>query len=58
MKVNLKTGNSPSRTSEGKHKEIAKLLQITVNTSKMRFFKARKQLQDKYAQLKNIRNGR
>ena len=41
-----------------KHKEIAKLLQITVNTSKMRFFKARKQLQDQYAQLKNIRNGK
>ena len=41
-----------------KHKEIAKLLQITVNTSKMRFFKARKQLQDQYGQLKNIRNGK
>lgn len=41
-----------------KHKEIAKLLQITANTSKMRFFKARKQLQDQYVQLKNIRNGK
>jgi len=40
-----------------KHKEIAKLLQITENTSKMRFFKVRKQLQGQYAELKKIRNG-
>ncbi len=39
-----------------KHKEIAKLLHITENTSKMRFFRARKQLQQQYAQLKKVKN--
>ncbi len=41
-----------------KHKEIAALLQITENTSKMRFFKARKQLQIQYSQLKKLENGK
>lgn len=39
-----------------KHKEIAKLLHITENTSKMRFFRARKQLQQQYIQLKKVKN--
>ena len=41
-----------------KHKEIAGLLKITENTSKMRFFRARKQLQDQYTQLKKLENGK
>ena len=41
-----------------KHKEIAELLKITENTSKMRFFRARKQLQDQYTQLKKLENGK
>ena len=41
-----------------KHKEIAELLKITENTSKMRFFRARKQLQAQYTQLKKLENGK
>ncbi len=41
-----------------KHKEIAELLKITENTSKMRFFRARKQLQSQYLQLKKLENGK
>ena len=41
-----------------KHKEIAKLLKITENTSKLRFFRARKQLQEQYTQLKKSENGK
>jgi len=41
-----------------KHKEIAELLKITENTSKMRFFRARKQLQEQYVQLKKMEDGK
>ncbi len=41
-----------------KHKEIAKLLKITESASRIRFFRARKQLQDKYKQLKKLENGK
>ena len=41
-----------------KHKEIAELLKITENTSKIRFFRARKQLQEQYVQLKKMEDGK
>jgi len=41
-----------------RHKEIAALLKITENTSKMRFFRARKQLQEQYVQLKKMEDGK
>ncbi len=40
-----------------KHQEIAKMLQISVNTSKSQLFKARKVLQEKIKKLNIIHNG-
>ena len=40
-----------------KHKEIAVLLKIPEQVSRMRFYRARKQLQKQYAQLKKKENG-
>jgi len=39
-----------------KHKEIAKLLHITESASRIRFFRARKQLQAQYVRLKKLKN--
>ncbi len=39
-----------------KHSEIAKLLKITESASRIRFFRARKQLQEQYTQLKKLEN--
>lgn len=41
-----------------KHKEIAKLLSITEMTSRSRYFKAKKQLQAAYTNLKNTTHGK
>ena len=40
-----------------KHKEIAELLNITESVSRLRFFRARKQLQAQYTQMKKGTNG-
>ncbi len=41
-----------------KHNEIASLLKITESASRIRFFRARKELQEKYTQLKKLENGK
>ena len=41
-----------------KHKEISELLQITESASRIRFFRAKKQLQEQYTQLKKVRDGK
>jgi len=41
-----------------KHNEIASLLKITESTSRIRFFRARKQLQEQYTHLKKLENGK
>ena len=41
-----------------KHKEISELLQITESASRIRFFRARKQLQEQYKELKKVRDGK
>jgi len=41
-----------------KHNEIASLLTITESASKTRFFRARKELQEQYIQLKKLENGK
>ena len=41
-----------------KHKEIASILKISEQVSRMRFFRARKQLKEEYTRLKKIENGK